>query len=134
MKINRRKKTGFLESCAASDLAFLLIIYFLVIAGFNISKGFIMNLPAKDSTRLILREELIRFEMDSNGSIIYGEELLNVPRARMVIQTAQRANPNIALVISIDSQAHWQNIVNFIELSQDLQIDSFSFSMKKEFQ
>ena len=64
MKINRRKKIGFLETCAASDLAFLLIIYFLVIAGFNINRGFIMNLPAKDSTRMILREDLLRFDMN----------------------------------------------------------------------
>ncbi|MCL2763683.1 MAG: biopolymer transporter ExbD [Treponema sp.] len=134
MKLKRRNKLGFIESCAASDLAFLLIIYFLVIAGFNISKGFIMNLPAKDSTRLILRDDLLRFEMDGGGQILYSDEIISIPRTRTVIQTAQRANPNIAVIITIDSQATWQNVVYFVELAQDLQIDSFSFSMKKESQ
>jgi len=132
MRLLRRKKTGFLETCAASDLAFLLIIYFLVIAGFNINKGFILNLPGKDSTRMILREELIRFDMDAQGGIIYGEEVISISHARNVIQTAQKANPNIAVIITIDENAIWQNVVYFVELAQDLQVDAFSFSMKKE--
>jgi len=132
MKISRRKKNGFLETCAASDLAFLLIIYFLVIAGFNINKGFIMNLPAKDSTRLILRDELLRFEMDGAGDIIHSGEIINISRARSAIQTAHNNNPNTAVILTIDSQAQWQKVVSFVELAQELQIDSFSFSMKKE--
>jgi len=132
MRLLRRKKTGFLETCAASDLAFLLIIYFLVIAGFNINKGFILNLPGKDSTRMILREELIRFDMDAQGEIIYGEEVISISHARNVIQTAQKANPNIAVIITIDENAKWQNVVFFVELAQDLQVDAFSFTMKKE--
>ena len=132
MKLTRRKRNDFLESSAASDLAFLLIIYFLVIAGFNINKGFIINLPAKDSTRMILREELLRFEMDSKGGIYRNEEKIDIPKVKTLIQTAKKENPNIAVIISIDSKAQWQNVVSFVELAQDLQIDSFSFSMKKE--
>ena len=132
MKIKRPKRQGFLESCAASDLAFLLIIYFLVIAGFNINKGFLMNLPAKDSTRLILRDDLLRFDMNKDGKVVHDGETLDIPQARNVIQTAQAENPNIAVIITIDGQAIWQSVVSFVELAQDLHIDSFSFSMKKE--
>jgi biopolymer transport protein ExbD len=132
MKIKRTKKLGFLESCAASDLAFLLIIYFLVIAGFNINKGFLMNLPAKDSTRLILREDLLRFEMNNMGEIIHADEILNIPQTRQVIHSAQAENPEIAVIITIDRQARWQNVVSFVEMAQDLNIEAFSFSMKKD--
>jgi len=132
MKIKRRKRSGFLETCAASDLAFLLIIYFLVIAGFNINRGFLVNLPAKDSTRMILREELLRFEMNGNGEIVHEGGILDIPQTRSIIYAAQRENPNIAVILTIDSRALWQNVVYFVELAQDLRIDAFSFSMKRE--
>jgi len=132
MKLKRPRRQGFLETCAASDLAFLLIIYFLVIAGFNINKGFLMNLPAKDSTRLILKDELIRFEMDSKGELLHEDKIINIRHAKSLIGSAQKENPNIAVIITIDGQAKWQNVVHFVELAQDLKIDSFSFSMKKE--
>ena len=132
MKIKRLKRHSFLDSSAASDVAFLLIIYFIVIAGFNINKGFLMILPGKDSQRLILKEDLLRFELNEEGRIVHEEEILSTANAKRLIQIAQRENPNIAVIITIDSQAHWQNVVSFVELAQDCKIDSFSFSMKKE--
>jgi len=128
----KRQKNVFQDSSASSDIAFLLIIYFIVIAGFNVNKGFLMNLPAKDSSRLILRDDLLRFEMDTEGNVVYEGEVIQIPRAKTIIQTAQKNNPDIAVIITIDGQARWQNVVNFVELAQDMKIDSFSFSMKKE--
>ena len=132
MKIRRRKKQGFIETCAASDLAFLLIIYFLVIAGFNVNKGFIMHLPAKDSTRMILADDLLRFEMSEDGGIIHSHEVISISKARNLIHSTQSGNPNLAVILTIDKKTRWQNVVNFVELAQDLRIDSFSFTMKKE--
>ena len=132
MKIKRLKKNAFEDSSASSDVAFLLIIYFIVIAGFNVNKGFLMNLPAKDSTRLILKEDLLRFDMDAEGKISHEGGIVDISGAKTLIQTSQIANPNIAVIITIDGSAHWQDVVFFVELAQDLKIDSFSFSMKKD--
>jgi biopolymer transport protein ExbD len=132
MKIKRLKKNSFLESSSASDVAFLLIIYFIVIAGFNINKGFLINLPAKNSTRLILKEDLLRFEMDGGGRIIYDDNAINIPAVQSLIAGAQKNNPNIAVLITIDRQAQWQSVVSFVELVQNMKVDSFSFTMKKD--
>ena len=132
MKFKRIKKREFLESSAASDVAFLLIIYFIVIAGFNVNMGFLVNLPAKDSTRLILSEDLLRFEMNDEGEIIHKGDIISLSASQNLIVSAQRENPNIAVVLNIDSMAKWQNVVSFVELAQDAKIDAFSFSMIKD--
>ncbi|MDR0585014.1 MAG: biopolymer transporter ExbD [Treponema sp.] len=132
MRLKRRNRQGFTDSSASSDVAFLLIIYFIVIAGFNINKGFLMNLPARDSTRFVLQKDLLRFYMDDSGSIIHDGSVLDIPETETLIQSAQRVNPNIAVILSIDPRAAWQRVVSFVELAQDLQIDSFSFSMRRE--
>jgi len=132
MKIKRLKKKSIAESSSASDVAFLLIIYFIVIAGFNVNKGFLINLPAKNSTRLILKEDLLRFEMDNRGRIIYENDAINISSAQSLIAGAQKNNPNIAVLITIDRQAQWQSVVSFVELIQDMKVDSFSFTMKKD--
>ena len=130
MTIKKRKRPTYGDSAASSDIAFQLIIYFLVIAGFNTNQGFLINLPAKDSTRLILRDDLMRFEMDYRGSIFYGGTELNIPAAEREIRTAVAAHPNLAVVLSIDPEAPWQQVVYFVELAQKLQVDSFSFNIK----
>ena len=132
MKIKKRKKGIFQETAASSDLAFLLIIYFLVIAGFNINQGFLMNLPAKDSVRLILKDDLMRFEMDGQGSIYYEDTPLNIAQAEHLIRNAVAGHPNLAVVLLIDSHAPWQQVVSFVELAQKLQVDSFSFNIREQ--
>jgi biopolymer transport protein ExbD len=132
MTLRRRSSPGGQDSGASSDIAFLLIIYFIVIAGFNVNRGFIMNLPARDSTRLILREDLMRFELDRGGRLFYQNEALGIASAEAKIRAAIPARPNLAVVLSVDPEAPWQEVVAFVELAQKLSVDSFSFTMKTE--
>ena len=131
MKIKRRRKSTFIETSASSDLAFLLIIYFLVIAGFNINEGFLMNLPIKGSTRFILRDDLMRFEMDDAGKLFLAEKEISIQEAERQIGSAITVNPNMAVVLLIDGEAPWQEVVSFVELAQKLDVDSFSFNLKE---
>jgi biopolymer transport protein ExbD len=131
MNIRRGKKTKIAESSASSDIAFLLIIYFIVIAGFNINKGFLLDLPAKDSAKLVIKDDLLRAELDKTGIIMIEERQLGRAEAEMLIRGALRTNPNLALLLTIDPGTSWQNVVSFVELARKLDIDSFSFSMRK---
>jgi biopolymer transport protein ExbD len=131
MKISRKKRPGADGSSASSDLAFLLIIYFIVIAGFNVNKGFLMNLPAKDSSRLILKEDLLRFELDDAGNILFQGNAIQRSEAEQTIKAGLAGNPNIAVILTVSPNAPWQQVVSFVESAQKLQVDAFSFTMKE---
>ena len=132
MKIKRRLKRFYEDSPASSDLAFLLIIYFLVIAGFNVNMGFLVNLPARDSTRFVLRDELMRFNMDRTGAVIYQDRELSIAAVEQEIRRGITGNPNMAVVLSIDGEAPWQQVVLFVELAQKLNVESFSFNLQQK--
>ena len=128
MKLKRRKRLSYGDSAALSDLAFLLIIYFIIIAGFNINKGFLMNLPAKDSTRFVLKDDLLRFELDSSGELFQQGRAVSLSTAETEIRGLVVSHPNLAIVLTISPEAPWQKIVSFVELAQKLEIESFSFA------
>ncbi|MDR2865681.1 MAG: biopolymer transporter ExbD [Spirochaetaceae bacterium] len=119
-------------SAALSDLAFLLIIYFIVIAGFNVNKGFLMNLPAKDSTRFLLKEDILRYELDENGDILFRGEKTSSAQAEKDLSLAVTRRPNLAVLLEVSPKAPWQQVVSFVELAKKLRIDSFSFKMTSE--
>jgi biopolymer transport protein ExbD len=131
MKLNRRNKNLQEDSAALSDLAFILIIYFIVIAGFTVNKGFLMNLPAKGSTRFILREDLLRFELTGSGTLLYRGETIDRVSAGETIRAAINSRPNLALILTIDPLTPWQQVVSFVELARNLEVDSFSFAIKE---
>jgi biopolymer transport protein ExbD len=132
MNLRRKKRTGFNDSSASSDIAFLLIIYFIVIAGFNINKGFLMNLPARDSTRLIQKDNILRFKLDGSGRVTGGGAVLTPAEAALRIKTGIAANPNLAVILSVSPDAPWQSVVSFVELAQRSHVESFSFSLDTE--
>jgi biopolymer transport protein ExbD len=129
MNLRRKKRAGHYEGSAASDVAFQLIIYFLVIAGFNSNDGFIMNLPARDSVRLIQRGDLIRFDMDSQGTILYEGTAMDRSVVENEIRFAILEQPELAVILTIDPAAPWQQVVSFVEMAQKLEVQSFSFRM-----
>jgi biopolymer transport protein ExbD len=129
MTLNRRKRSLREDNAALSDLAFILIIYFIVIAGFNVNKGFLMNLPAKDSARFILREDLLRFELTGSGALLYRGETLDRVSAEGIIRAALASRPNLAVILTVDPLTPWQRVVAFVELARNLEVDSFSFAM-----
>ena len=45
-RLTRRNLEDAGSSGPLNDLSFLLIIFFIVIAGFNVNKGFLLNLPS----------------------------------------------------------------------------------------
>jgi biopolymer transport protein ExbD len=132
MRLNRRRQNPFENSGASSDIAFLLIIYFMVIAGFNVNFGFLVNLPAKDSTRLILKEELLRFELDHRGNLFYRGATLDRSAAEEEIRDAMKVRPNTAVVLTVSPAAPWQQVVSFVELAQRLEVEAFSFTLGEE--
>jgi biopolymer transport protein ExbD len=132
MKLAPRRQRSYGDTAALSDLAFLLIIYFIVIAGFNINKGFLMNLPAKDSTRFVLKDELLRFELDSTGSLVYQGQAVDMAFAESQIGSLAARHPNLAIVLTVHPETPWQKVVSFVELAQRLEIESFSFAMRGE--
>ena len=130
MQIKRKERSGVENSSALSDMAFLLIIYFIIIAGFNVNKGFLLNLPRKDSILTVPRDELLRFSIDQTGALFFMENPLGFEEAGEKIRRAMAERPNTAVILSIDGQAPWQNVVSFVELAQENKVDSFSFSLK----
>ena len=132
MNLKRRARRGFADSSASSDIAFLLIIYFIVIAGFNINKGFLMNLPARDSARLIQKDNILRFKLDRAGRVTGGGAVLAREEAARRIRDGIAANPNLAVILSVSPDAPWQSVVSFVELAQQANVESFSFSLDTE--
>jgi biopolymer transport protein ExbD len=129
MTIHKQKRAGVAENSALSDLAFLLIIYFIVIAGFNVNKGFLMNLPAKDSVRIIFKDDLMRFELNNAGNLSFEKEELSFQDAENQIKAAIAMQPNLAVLLWVEPQTKWQNVVRFVELAQKLEVNSFSFKL-----
>jgi len=131
VRARRGRRPRFAESAAASDLAFLLIIYFIAAAGFGGDAGFQAILPAS-SPGPAPREGALRFEMDGGGRLLRGGLEVAAAQAAAEIARAREANPAVAVMLAVDPAARWQDVVSFVEMAHAQRVEAFSLAMRGE--
>lgn len=116
---------------ALNDLSFLLIIYFLVIAGFNTNFGFLLNLPSSDTPLIVQKDDLIKVSLDASGALFYREEQLEKEELTLLVSENLKVHPNLTLSLKIHPDTEYQNFVSTIELVRKMNVENFSFSTIK---
>ena len=119
------------SSGALNDLSFLLIIFFIVIAGFNVNKGFLLNLPVKDKPRIVKTDDLMKCRLAADGSILVDNKSLTVEKLRTAIREKKAEWPNMTFLLLIDSETEYQHVVNIIYEIKQQKVENFSFRMEE---
>jgi len=117
------------ESGALNDLSFLLIVFFIVIAGFNVNKGFLVNLPDASRPRLVHDEDLVKCALSATGEIRLEGETVTPEAMRNAILAKKAKYPNMTFLLTVDPDAPWQSVVDVIHEIRRLKVENFSFRM-----
>ncbi len=117
---------------ALNDLSFLLIIYFLVIAGFNTNKGFLVNLPSKEKPRIVQKEDLLKLNLTASGDLVFQEKSLNGEDLDELLDVNLRVHPNLTVALLIDPDVPYQRFVDTLHTIRIRKIENFSFIMAAE--
>lgn len=76
MSIRRRSRIDEISAASMSDLAFLLLIFFMVASVFYVKEGLISTLPKKKAEpQLVLRKNIYRFEINRETIIVSNPDL-----------------------------------------------------------
>lgn len=132
IKIKRRKGVDIADSGALSDLAFLLIVFFIVIAIFNINKGFILGLPQKHSTKILNVKDILRVTINEKGEILLKDNIVPLTDVETQVKDILEINPNLTILLRIHPDVDYQKVVSIVEVVRKLDVENFSFSMLKE--
>jgi biopolymer transport protein ExbD len=133
MRVSRKRKAGvdIADSGALSDLAFLLIIFFIVIAVFNVNLGFILGLPRPDSTKVVNTEDLVRATLAANGSLAANGETVTTGELEQLLTERLAVRPNMTLLLSIDPETPYQRVVDVVQVVRKTGVERFSFQMEE---
>ncbi len=117
------------SSGSLNDLSFLLIIFFIVIAGFNVNKGFLLNLPSKEKPIVVNTEDIFKCCLEADGKIIMEGKEINISDLTTRIEEKLRTWPNLTFLLSIDSECAYQKVVDVISAIRKCRVENFSFRM-----
>lgn len=118
------------SSGSLNDLSFLLIIFFIVIAGFNVNKGFLMNLPSKDKPIIVNINDILKCAITENGQIILDGKTCSLEELSSKVLEKQKSWPNMTFLLTINPETPYQKVVDVIGEIRKIKVENFSFKME----
>jgi len=126
----RRNIEDSSSSGALNDLSFLLIIFFIVIAGFNVNKGFLLNLPSKEKPIVVNTNDILKCELDQNGALFLDGKNIKMEELSQKISAKLKTQPNMTFLLTINPETRYQNVIDVVAAIRKLKVENFSFRMK----
>lgn len=132
----KRKDMGGIPTSSMSDVAFLLLVFFLATTKFDIKKGLGINLPAASQLadkRVRLKEENItKVWIDAEGVItvksVDAEEQVPLNQLEMKIRSLITGNPDMVVSLKTDRRSKYQYMVQALDKLQAAGAEKISLS------
>ncbi len=130
MKIRREKEHPEIPTSSMADIAFLLIIFFMVTAVFAATKGLEFKLPKEEEDQPAEQEEAVFIHVYPDGSItvdckdMYPEDII------AYLEPKLSRNPEKPVILYTDADATYQFMIAVYDVLKEPTKESHGFKVK----
>ena len=111
----RKKHPNEIPTSSLADIAFLLLVFFLVTTTIDMDKGLSLVLPAPGEEKEIPKENISNLLINAAGNIMLDEEPIDMAEIRGTVKRKMNENPNLILSIKTDRQTDYQVFVSVLD-------------------
>lgn len=114
-KIKRRFKGGEIPTSSMADIAFLLLIFFLVTTTIDIDKGLGLVLPAEGETIEIKKKNILNCLINSSGMVLLGGEPVKLKDVSRIVKEKLRENNKLIISVKTHEKTRYKDYVAIID-------------------
>lgn len=115
LQARSRPATEF-SAAAMSDIAFLLLIFFLVTTIFALEQGIPLILPGQESSQVkVKRKNILVIKAHANGSITIDKEAVSMSGVRPLIEERLAGNDKLVVVIETHPDAEYGLMIDILD-------------------
>ena len=114
-KIKRRFRGGEIPTSSMADIAFLLLIFFLVTTTIDIDKGLGLVLPAEGETIEIKKKNILNCLINSSGMVLLGGEPVNLKDVNRIVKEKLRENDKLIISVKTHEKTRYKDYVAIID-------------------
>ena len=104
------------SAASMSDIAFLLLIFFLVTTIFALEEGIPMVLPGKsNSTVKVKQKNITKIQTHPNGAITIDDDQVSMSQVRPVVERKIADNPKLIIVIETHPDSEYGIMVDILD-------------------
>jgi|TARA_B110000914_G_scaffold86674_1_gene76227 biopolymer transport protein ExbD len=116
MAKKRRFKGGVIPTSSMADIAFLLLIFFLVTTTIDTDKGLGIVLPPPGDIEIEIRKEnILNCLINSQGKVLLDEEPISVEQIHRVVGQKLRKNDKLIISVKAHPKTAYNDYVRVID-------------------
>jgi biopolymer transport protein ExbD len=115
MLAKRRFKGGEIPTASMADIAFLLLIFFLVTTTIDMDKGLGIVLPAEGQEMEISKKNILNCLINSSGQVLLGGEPTEVRNINRVIRQKLAANNKLVISVKAHEKTAYKDYIRVID-------------------
>jgi biopolymer transport protein ExbD len=117
LKFGRRSRVSDeIPNSSLSDIAFLLLIFFMVSTVFAIEEGLLLQLPSQEGVvKKIARKNIMRISAYPDGAITIDDEPVSLGEIRGRVEQAKIENDKIIIVVETHPEARYGLMIDVLD-------------------
>ncbi len=133
MKIARKRKSlGGIPTASMSDVAFLLLVFFLSTTKFDIKKGLGLVLPPAstiaDKKVRLKDENITKVWINKDGLVAVNQEEVPLNQLEATIRNLVKNNPDMVISLKTDRKSKYHHMVSVLDKLQASGAEKISLS------
>ena len=115
------------------DISLVLLIIFMVTANYIMTPSFAVDIPQATHAKETAQDNgMVTITVSHAGPIYLDNQLVTRKELKDKIESQHKSNPDIAVVLSVDKNVNFKNVVDILDLLSELGISKLNIAATSE--
>ena len=128
----QRRPIQEINSSSMADIAFLLLVFFLVTTTISMDKGISLVLPSEGNELEVNKKNIVNILMNESGKVLLDDKPMAVKNIRDIVKKKLGNNPNLIFSVQTHPRTKYQDYLNVLDQLKEAQATKISIANPPE--
>jgi len=111
----KKERSSEIPTSSLADIAFLLLIFFLVTTTIDVDKGIGLVLPPKGEATEVSKKNITNLLINAEGKVMIDEQEVDIPMIKNIIQEKIAQNPKLIVSVKTDENTRYRYYIQVLD-------------------
>ncbi|MCD6101055.1 MAG: biopolymer transporter ExbD [Candidatus Marinimicrobia bacterium] len=113
--LKKKKRVSEIPTSSLADIAFLLLIFFLVSTTIDMDKGLGLILPAEGQEIKVRKENIANLLIDARGKVLLDKKEIEIKNIKPTVEAMLARNPKLIISVKTHPRTDYQTYIQVID-------------------
>jgi len=124
----KRRPLQEINSSSMADIAFLLLVFFLVTTTISMDKGISLVLPSEGNELEVNRKNIVNILMNESGKVLLDDKPAKVHAIKGIVEKKLSGNPNLIFSVQTHPRTKYKDYLKVLDQLKEAKATKISIA------